>query len=262
MAFLSRFADVTRLLTVAAGLNWLFVGMPLRAQTSAEGSPVVPPKAEERGPDLARPGFGRRGPMMEERKMLKDFDKDGDKRLNVDERQAAREFLKKNPERGPGPRPGGGPLNLLPGSRPPGPPPGFEDENQEPAKPGARVSPEDVEPVKKHDLYAADTLRTLFLDFERDDWEKELEDFHGTDVEVPATLTVDGAKYPGVGVHFRGMSSYMMVKEGRKRSLNVSLDFTEKKQRLDGYKTLNLLNAHEDASFNGAGLYSQIAQTY
>jgi spore coat protein CotH len=263
MAFLSRFADVTRLLTVAAGLKWLLVGVPLRAQTSAEGSPVVPPKAEERGPDLARPGFGPPGPMMEERKIVKDFDKDGDKRLNREERASAREFLKKNP----GPRPGGGPLHLLPGSRPPaggfGPPPGIgEEENQEAPKPGMRISPKDVEPAKKSDLYADDTLRTLFLDFEGDDWEKELADFHGTDVEVPATLTVDGVKYLGAGVHFRGMSSYMMVKEGRKRSLNVSLDFTEKKQRLDGYKTLNLLNAHEDASFMGTVLYSQIARQY
>ncbi len=46
---------------------------------------------------------------------------------------------------------------------------------------------------------------------------------------APATFlasAVDGVKYPGVGVHFRSMSSYMMVKAGHKRSLNVSLDFT------------------------------------
>ena len=39
---------------------------------------------------------------------------------------------------------------------------------------------------------------------------KKLEDFHGTDVDVPAKLTVDGKTYPDVGVHFRGMSSYGM----------------------------------------------------
>ena len=60
-------------------------------------------------------------------------------------------------------------------------------------------------------LYEPTVLRTLFLDFEDKDWEAELADFHSTDVEVPATLTVDGKKYPGVGVHFRGMSSYMAV---------------------------------------------------
>ena len=90
-------------------------------------------------------------------------------------------------------------------------------------------------------------MRTLFVDFENDDWETELQDFKGSDVDVPATLTVDGKKYANVGVHFRGKSSYGMVPAGYKRSLNVSLDFVEKDQRLYGYKTLNLLKSHIDA---------------
>ncbi|MEJ7637521.1 MAG: hypothetical protein WKF75_05885 [Singulisphaera sp.] len=44
--------------------------------------------------------------------------------------------------------------------------------------------------------------------------EAELADFRSTDVDVPATLTADGKTYPGVGVHFRGFSSYMGVREG------------------------------------------------
>ena len=105
-------------------------------------------------------------------------------------------------------------------------------------------------------------LRTLFLKFENDDWEKELSDFHNTDVEVPATLTVDGKQYPNVGIHFRGMSSYMGVPAGYKRSLNLSLDFVDTNQRLYGYRTLNLLNAHEDSSFMSSVLYSHIAREY
>jgi hypothetical protein len=191
--------------------------------------------------------------MQEDRKLLEQFDKDANKRLDKDERAAAREFLKANPApQGGGPRGGGR-----------GGPGGFgprEDANT-PATPGARISPADVKP-EAGDLYAANTLRTIFLDFENADWEAELEAFHGTDVEVPATLTVDGKSYPGVGVHFRGMSSYMMVPAGKKRSLNVSLDFSEKKQRLEGYKTLNLLNSNGDGSFLSAVLYSHIARQY
>ena len=71
-----------------------------------------------------------------------------------------------------------------------------------------------------------------FLNFENDDWEKELADFYNTDVEVPATLIVDGQEYRDVGVHFRGKSSYFMVPAGYKRSLNVSLDLRER--RSDG----------------------------
>jgi spore coat protein CotH len=192
--------------------------------------------------------------MIEERKVLNQFDTDGDKRLNSEERAAAREFLKKNPpERRGGPR--GGP--------PGGGPPGFNrEENTEPPKPGPRVSPADVPPSAVAGLYAPNSLRTLFLDFTGDDWETELQDFHGTDVEVPALLTVDGVKYPGVGVHFRGMSSYMMVRAGQKRSFNISLDFTDKKQRLDSYKTLNLLNSHDDDTFLCPVLYSHIARQF
>jgi multidrug efflux pump len=70
-------------------------------------------------------------------------------------------------------------------------------------------------------LYASNVLRTVFLEFENSDWEKELADFKGTEVEVPAKVTVDGKVYPDVGVHFRGMSSYLMTGEGRKRPLNL-----------------------------------------
>ena len=69
--------------------------------------------------------------------------------------------------------------------------------------------PSDVAPVSDAPLYEPNVLRTLFLEFEGDDWEAEMADFNNTDVEVPATVTVDGQKYPDVGVHFRGMSSFM-----------------------------------------------------
>jgi hypothetical protein len=65
-----------------------------------------------------------------------------------------------------------------------------------------------------------------------------------------------------VGVHFRGASSYFMVKPGQKRSLNISVDFTEKKQRIDGYKSLNLLNSHEDETMMSTVLYSHIAREF
>src|SRR5205814_9041591 len=101
---------------------------------------------------------------------------------------------------------------------------GFGKGGMEPAKPGPKVTPADVTPITKAALYEPTALRTVFLEFENKDWEKEMEDFHGTDVDVPATVTVDGKQYKNVGVHFRGMSSYMGVSAGYKRSLNLSFD--------------------------------------
>ena len=150
-------------------------------------------------------------------------------------------------EGGPGGRPGG----------PRGP-----RENQAPTSPGPKMSPADVTSSPAAKLYDTGVLRTLFLDFENADWEKELADFHDTDVEVPAKLTVDGKTYKDVGVHFRGMSSYMMIGEGRKRSLNVSMDLVKEKQDLRGYHTLNLLNSNGDPTMMRAVLYSEIARNY
>ncbi|MCA9062879.1 MAG: CotH kinase family protein [Planctomycetaceae bacterium] len=54
----------------------------------------------------------------------------------------------------------------------------------------------------------------------------------------------------------------MAVPAGYKRSLNVSIDLADSKLRLQGYKTLNLLNLHEDDSFLSSVLYSHIANQY
>jgi len=233
-------------------------------------------------------GFG--GPMGgQELKVVKQFDKDGNGWLNAEERTAAREFVKTNRPaggrgfggRGGGGGPGGGGFGGGPGGGgfggggagfgggfgggpgPGGRGPGGFGGGREPGKPGPKVAVADVTPVsEKVSLYDEKTLRTLFFEFENPEWETELSDFHNTDVEVPATLTVDGKKYPNVGLHFRGMSSYGGVPAGSKRSLNVAVDLADSKQRLLGYKTLNLLNAHEDASFMSTVLYSHVARKY
>ena len=203
------------------------------------------------GPDGPPPFGGPGGPMGEEIKLLPKFDKNGDKRLDATERKAAREFIQQERASGRGRRGPGGPR----GPR--------GEENLGPPQPGPKVSPAQVKPSPTNaPLYDPMTLRTFFLEFDNAEWEKELADFYKTDVEVPAKLTVDGKTYSDVGVHFRGASSFFTVGEGRKRSLNLSLDFVHKGQRLYGYHTLNLLNAHEDPSFLRTVLYLDVARQY
>ncbi|MEO5960570.1 MAG: CotH kinase family protein, partial [Opitutaceae bacterium] len=119
-----------------------------------------------------------------------------------------------------------------------------------------------VKSYGKEPLYDAATLRTLFFTFEDADWEKEMEEFNRTDIDLAATLVVDGKTYRDVGVHFRGASSYFTVGTGFKRSLGVTIDAKHDEQNLLGFRTLNLLNSHEDASFLRPVLYSRIAQNY
>jgi hypothetical protein len=124
------------------------------------------------------------------------------------------------------------------------------------------LAPANVKSYGNEPLYDPAVLRTIFLTFENRDWEDELAFFYNTDVEVPATAIVDGKTYHNVGVHFRGMTSFRMIGSGQKRSLNLSFDDVDKKQRLLGYQTLNLLNSAADPTFLRAMLYMQIARDY
>jgi hypothetical protein len=191
------------------------------------------------------PGGGGPGgfPGAQEKKILKDFDADGDKRLNAKERAAAREMLAKEPRRGRfGPRGG--------------------QQDEAPPTPGPKLTPAQVKTYQSQPLYDMAVLRTIFIEFEDADWEAQMADFNNTDVEMPARVTVDGKVYPDVGAHFRGMSSFMMVGAGRKRSLNLSFDWVNKDQRLYGYRTLNLLNSHNDPTFLRGVLYLQAAREF
>jgi len=189
-------------------------------------------------------GFG--GPQEQALKIVKQFDKDGDKRLNAAERQAALAYVKAQGA-GRGGRMGG--------------PRGFGG-GPSSGQPGARLAPAAVKSYPGASLYDPSTLRTVFLQFEDANWEDELMAFKNTDVEVPAVMTVDGKKYPDVGIRFRGMSSFGMVPETLKHSINVSMDFVNGSQTLGGYKTLNLLNSHEDATFLRSMLAYEISRQY
>jgi spore coat protein CotH len=219
--------------------NWIVVVMTLSA---ALGQP-------QGGPPFGWPGGpgGPGGPPgMQEIKLLKKYDKNKDGWLNQEERAAARKAAAAQ---------GWDRMAMGPG-------PGFGGEQARKITPGRKVTPAEVKQYGNEPLYDPAVLRTLFLEFENADWEKELEIFHNTDVDVPAKLTVDGKIYDKVGVRFRGMSSYMMVPAGQKRSLNLSLDLAVKDQRLLGHKTLNLLNSHQDPTFLRTVLYMQIARNY
>ncbi len=190
-------------------------------------------------PAVAQRGFG--GGMGPRLQLIPQFDTDGDGRLNGAERSVARQYLRGLPRRGGGFRAG---VAFAPGGL------------------GRRLDPPEVRTYGSEPFYDMAVLRTLFFDFESADWERELADFWHTDVEVPARLTVDGRVYPGVGIHFRGQTSFRSVPDGKKRSLAVSIDFTQPGLSLYGYHSLNLLNATSDPTFLRTALYHYIARQY
>ena len=195
------------------------------------------------GPPGGMPGFGfgggrggRRGPQPAE-KLVKQFDTDKDGKLTGAERQEALNTR------------GGGTVSLM-----------TEENLREGVQNDTQASLNTV-PEGSPSLYNAQTLRTLYLRFHHEDWYEQMSSFYRTDIEVPAELIVDGKVYPKVGVHFRGTSSYFTV-GSEKKSFNIAVDYGEDGQRLYGYKTLNLLNGHVDASFLREVLYNQISRDY
>jgi spore coat protein CotH len=185
-------------------------------------------------------GGGGRGPSRgAELVLVPRFDANGDGMLIGEERRAARAEVKK--ERGEG-RDQGGEAPVT-------------DQ-------GKAVSLNDVEEYPGVDLYDPSVIRTFFLELPQGDWEDELADFYRTDVLVPGTLVVDGDSYPSVGVSFRGNSSFFTVSKGKKRSINLVMDFADGDQTLGGFRTLNLLNAHTDPSFLREVTYNHVARNY
>ena len=193
------------------------------------------------GPPGGMPGFGggrggRRGPQPAE-KIRDQFDEDKNGKLTGAERQKALNTR------------GDGTVTLM-----------SEESLREGVQTDVQASLNTV-PESSPSLYNAQTLRTLYLRFHHEDWYDQMTSFYRTDIEVPAELIVDGKVYPEVGVHFRGTSSYFTV-GSEKKSFNIAVDYGKDGQRLYGYKTLNLLNGHVDASFLREVLYNQISRDY
>lgn len=194
-------------------------------------------------------GQGRQAPpwaanLSIEEKAQERFDQNADGWLNSTERKTARQVLAEEAAARP------------PSGRP------KARQGAEPTDAGLRLRKSDVRMYKGIPAFDPSTVRTLFLDFEDNDWEKALTDFRFTDIDVPAKLTVDGKSFDKVGVHCRGASSFLFVAEGRKRSLNLKLDFVHKGQNFEGYRTFNLLNSNGDPTMLKAILYYQVAREY
>lgn len=191
-------------------------------------------------PDATAQIVIRGGGPAQERQVVAAFDADKDGRLNAAEREAARQSL-----------------GTFGGGRGGGRGGGY----RAPSSPGIRLTSSDVQHYPSAPLYDPATLRTFFIEFENADWEAELVAFNNTDVEVPATVTVDGRVYRDVGVHFRGNSSFG-VGNGYKRSLNLAFDFVHEDQAIGGYRTLNFLNANTDPTLMRTVLSMHIARQY
>jgi hypothetical protein len=93
-------------------------------------------------------------------------------------------------------------------------------------------------------LYDPTIVRTISLTFTEANWQTILANNYGRDTNLAGTLTFNGRTYPGVGVRYRGNTSYQMG--GQKKSVNITVDYTTAGADVMGYDTLNLNNAAGD----------------
>ena len=227
-------------------LKWVFIGCALLGPgallCNGQSGPDGP---EERG----GPG-GPEGRRFSDIELMTEYDADGDGRLDRSERDAARKAAAQRKQQSRGGRRSG-----PPGRRGP-----VEEGPRPQDRPDAlRLTEEDVALHGDEGFYDPAILRTLFVEFDDADWHDELVAFHGTDVEVPARLQVDGALIGEVGLSYRGNTSF---DHPEKKSFGISIDAYDDDLRLHGYRTLNLLNANGDDSMMREVLFSNIASDY
>ena len=227
-------------------LEWTLIGFALLGP----GALLCSGQSGPGGPEGPGGPDGPDGRRFNDIELMTEYDADEDGRLDRSERDAARKAAGQRKENGRNGRRRG-----PPGRR------GNAEEGPRPQdRPDAlRVTEEDVAIHGKEGFYDQGILRTLFFEFDDADWHDELVAFHGTDVEVPGRLRVDGKLVGEVGISYRGNTSF---DHPEKKSFGVSINAYDDDLRLHGYRTLNLLNANGDDSMMREVLFSNIASDY
>ncbi|MBL7806839.1 MAG: CotH kinase family protein [Saprospiraceae bacterium] len=98
-------------------------------------------------------------------------------------------------------------------------------------------------------FYDESTFQEIQLWFEQPDFWQLMKTNYASKTDIPATMIVENDTFWNVGVRFKGNTSYQQVQNSDKKSFNITLDAFVAGQDINGYSTLNLNNAFEDASF-------------
>ena len=116
--------------------------------------------------------------------------------------------------------------------------------------------------IAQLDFYSIDSIREIRLYFEENNWDEILDNYYtdGLHQRLVANLTIDGDYYPGVGVRYKGYSSYSPSRV--KNPFNISLDYSFSGLEHYGINKLKLSNVIQDPSFVRETLSYEIARKY
>ena len=112
-------------------------------------------------------------------------------------------------------------------------------------------------------FYDEATIHTIELWFDEANYWTLLANNYASGTDLGALMIVDGDTLASeVGVRFKGQTSYMQNLNSQKKSFNITLDFADPGQDIDGYETLNLNNCFQDPSFLREVLYLHLSRNH
>ena len=115
--------------------------------------------------------------------------------------------------------------------------------------------------TQKQDFYDTDKITEIKISFAQKNWAEEMDSLRlFGDNLLLGDVVINNKSYKNVGVRYRGSRSF---KTGMKRNpLFIKLNFINKKQNHQGYKTIKLSNALRDPSMVREVLGYEIARKY
>jgi hypothetical protein len=111
-------------------------------------------------------------------------------------------------------------------------------------------------------FYDTTAIKDIKLYFTQSDFLAQLTANKAQDKDLGARMVYEGKTYNNVGVSFKGNTSYSGVRNQDKKSFGITLDFVDPNQDLDGYQTLNLNNAYQDASMMREVVYGMLSRRH
>ncbi len=114
---------------------------------------------------------------------------------------------------------------------------------------------------KNDDFFDANKVQDIKITFPQANWSYILDSlrFNGNNL-LEGSISINGQKFEKVGVRYRGSKSFT---PGNPRNpMHIELDYKNKDQNLQGYKTLKLSNSLRDPSMVREVLGYEIARTY
>jgi spore coat protein CotH len=97
---------------------------------------------------------------------------------------------------------------------------------------------------RAQDLYDDTRVREMRVVFAQPNWRDLLTQNVKAELDIPATLTIDGVTLDSVGVRYKGNSSFNIP--GDKKPFNITTDTYRSGQQYLGYTTFNLNNFFKD----------------